>query len=178
MAELTFLSNKTWKEYSKYFFLIVLAITTWILQTSIFNRFQYFNAAPDFMLLGVIYMGLMLGPTCGVLFGIISSFFTASVLYDHVFYFSYPLIGLFAGLLTKNLFSDELLLFIILSFILTFPLEFLNGWQYSIKNSLNIQERLLMVSFYGAITNLIVAPFYYLTMNFFAKRSKLISKTS
>lgn len=173
MAEITFLSNKTRKESSKYFFVIAFAVITWILQVSVLNRIQCFDTACNFMLLSVIYMGLILGPVYGVLFGIACSFLTASILYDHVFYFSYPLIGLFSGLLTKNLFSDELLFFIILSFTLIFPYELLNGWQYSIQNPLNIQDRLLMVSFYGALINLIISPFYYLTMNFITKKLDL-----
>ena len=173
MAEITFLSNKTYKESSKYFFVIVFAVITWILQVSVLNHIQCFDTACNFMLLGVIYIGLILGPVYGVLFGIICSFFSASILYDHTFYFSYPLVGLFAGLLTKNLFSDELLFFIVLSFTLTFPYELLNGWQYSIKNPLNIQDRWLMVSLYGALINLVIAPFYYLIMNFFTKKSKI-----
>ncbi|GEM_PF-6117652 len=170
MAEITFISNKTRKESSKYFFVFIFAVITWILQVSVLNRIQYFDTACNFMLLGVIYIGLTMGPVYGVLFGISCSFLTASILYDHIFYFSYPFIGLFAGLLTKNLFSDELLFFIVLSFILTFPYELLNGWQYSIKNPLNIQDRLLMVSLYGALINLIISPFFYLIMNFITKK--------
>ncbi len=173
MAELTFSTNKTRKESTKYIFISLISLLIWVLQISVFNRIQYFDTSPSLMLVGTIYAGLVLGPVYGVLFGILSSFLGASILYDHVFYFSYPLVGLLSGLLTKNLFSDELLFFIVLCFTITFLTEFLNGWQYSLKNPINIQNRLFMVSLYGGVVNLVISPFFYLIMNFFTKKLRI-----
>ena len=170
MAELTFISNKTRKDTYKYFFVIIFAVITWILQVSIASSFLIFDSTPNLILLGSIYFGLLGGPLNGILFGIISSFFSTSTLYDHVFYFSYPLIGLLAGLLSKKLFSDELLFFIFLAFLLTLPVELFNGWQYSFKNQINIFDRWLLIGFTSAIINLCISPFYYLLMRFITKK--------
>lgn len=173
MTEVAFFSNKTRKELYTYFFISLTAITTWILQVSVFSRPFYFDTNPNLMLIGAIYLGLTFGPTKGTLFGIVSSFFIASILYDHTFYFSYPVIGLLAGLLSKNIFSDELLLFILLSCICTFPAELLNGWQYSLRNETDIFNRYLLIGFNGAILNLFFAPFFYFIMRFVTKKLKL-----
>ena len=172
MAEITFINNKARKERFKYIFVFVFALITWILQVSIINQFLFFDTTPNLILLGNIYCGLTFGPLFGTIFGITSSFFTSSILYDHVFYFSYPLIGFLAGMLTKNLFSDDLLLFIILSFVLTFFCELLNGWQYSIINPVNISSRYFLISFFGAILNLLIAPFFFILMRFITKDIK------
>ena len=173
MAEIIFLSNKTRKESSKYFFVIVFGVITWILQVSIFSHFQCFDATANLFLLGCIYCGITFGPLMGILFGIISSFFIASILFDHTFYFSYPLFGLIAGLLTKNIFSDELLFYILISFLFTFPLEILNGWQYSFHNPINILSRYMQIGFYSAVLNLFLSPFFYYLMRFITKKLNL-----
>lgn len=173
MTEITFLSNKSRKETYKYFFAAILAVITWTLQVSILSKLLCFDTAPNLMLLGTIYCGLTLGPAVGTFFGITSSFLSASILYDHTFYFSYPLIGLIAGLFTKNIFSDELLFFTLLSFLFTFPLEFLNSWQFSLKNPIEISNRYLLVSSSGAFLNLALAPLFYLLIRFVTKKLKL-----
>lgn len=173
MAEITFVSHKTRKETNKIFFVILFAVITWILQVSVFAYFLYFDATPNLMLLGSIYFGLITGPLGGTLFGINSSFFSSCILYDHVFYLSYPLIGFLSGLLTKNIFSDEMLFFILLSFFLSFPLELLNGWQYSLNNSVDIFDRFFLIAINGAILNLFLAPLYYYLMNYVTKKLKL-----
>ncbi|MBI3590949.1 MAG: hypothetical protein HY094_06175 [Candidatus Melainabacteria bacterium] len=173
MSEITFISNKTRKQTFKYFFVIVFAVISWILQVSVFNRFLYFDTAPNLLLLGCIYWGLILGPTFGAVFGIVSSFFCASILYDHIFYFSYPIIGILSGFLIKNIFSDELLFFILLSFLFTIPLEILNGWQYNLANPINIFDRYLMIGFNSAVLNLFLSPFFYWIMKFITKKSAL-----
>lgn len=173
MVELTFISNKTRKELLKYFFVTTFAVITWVLQLSIFNRLAYFDTTPNVLFLGSIYFGLAYGPLTGIFFGITSSFFCASILYDHSFYFSYPLIGLFAGLLTKNFFSDELLFYILLVFLFTFPFEFLNGWQYSLTNPISVLDRYLSIGLYSSILNLLVSPFFYFLTRFVTKKLKL-----
>ena len=170
MAEITFISNKTRKETSRYLFVIIFAVITWILQVSILNRIILFDTAPNLMLITTVFFGLIAGPLNGTISGIIISFLSASILYDHIFYFSYPLIGLCAGLLTKNLFSDELLFFILLTFLFAFPFELFNGWQYSLINPVNITHRIIEVGFGTAVLNLIISPFFYLIMNFITKK--------
>ena len=173
MAEITFFSNKSRNETSRYFFVIIFSIITWILQVSVFSKPFCFDATPNLMLLGSIYIGLTFGPQAGTLYGITSSFLGASILYDHVFYFSYPLIGFLAGLLIKNIFSDEYLFFILLSFFLTFPLELINSWQYGFNNSINTFDRYLLVAFNGGILNLVSAPLFYSLIKFVTKKFKL-----
>lgn len=173
MSEITFLSNKTRKEVIKYFFVVLFAVITWLLQVSIFNQLIYFDITPSILLIGCVYFGLVFGPLAGALFGITSSFFLVSILYDHIFYFSYPLVGLLAGFLTKNLFSDELLFFTLLSFLFTLLLEALNGWQYSTINPTNVLDRYLFISFYSAVINLFLSPFFYLIMRFITNKLKL-----
>ena len=170
MAEITFISNKSRKESSKYFFIFLIAVITWVLQISIFSRFAYFDTIPNLMLLGSVFIGISFGPSMGTLSGIISSFLSANILYDHVFYISYPLAGLLAGVLVKNLFSDELLFFILLCILINFPVDFLNGWQYSFNNPGNFIDRYLLVSLNGVVLNALFAPFYYLMMKFVTKR--------
>ena len=173
MPEVTFLSNTMRKERINYLSVIIIAVITWILQVSIFNRILYFDTAPNFMLLGSIFLGLTEGIFVGSIFGIICSLFSASIFYDHSFYFSYPICGAVAGFLTKKLFSDELLFFILLTFILVFPFELLNGWQFSLKNPINIFARYTIVSFNGATLNLIISPIFYYIMNFVTKKLKM-----
>ena len=173
MAEITLFSNKNRKETSRYIFVILFAFISWLLQVSIFSNFLFFDAIPNLMLLGAIFFGIVSGPLIGTLYGIICSFLSASILYDHVFYFSFPLIGLFAGLLVKNMFSDELLFFILLSFLLTLVFECLNGWQYSVVNQANFFNRYFLAGFSGAVLNLLFAPFYYWLMGFVTKKLKL-----
>ena len=173
MADITFVSNKTRKELVKYIFIITYAVSSWILQVSIFSRLLCFDTAPNLLLLGSIYAGLSYGPLMGALFGIVSSFLSSCILYDHIFYFSLPLIGLLAGLLTKNLFSDELLFFLLLSFLFTLPCESLNGWQYSLKNPTNIIERLLLVGLSSAILNVIFGLFCFWIMSYITKKLNL-----
>ena len=166
MPEITFISNKNRKEASKYFFVFIIAVITWILQISIFSRFLYFDTMPNLMLLGSVFIGISFGPFWGTLFGIISSFFSASILYDHIFYISYPMAGLFAGVLVKNLFSDELLFFILLCILINFPVDFLNGWQFNLHNPINLMGRYFLVSLNGIVFNMLFAPFYYIFMKF------------
>lgn len=172
MAELTFISNKTQKETYKYFVVIIFAVITWVLQISIFSRLLLFDTLPNIMLLGSVYSGLIWGPLNGTLFGIVSSFLSSSILYDHLFYFSYPLIGLLAGLLTKNLFSDELLFFILLCFLLSVPLELLNGFQYGLKNPIILIDRYVLVCLNAAVINLCFSYFFYFIMKIVTKRLK------
>ena len=174
MAEITFISNKTKKETYKYFFVIVSAVITWILQVSILSYFLFFDASPNLILLGSIYFGFKYGPLFGAVFGITASFFCSSNLYDHIFYFSYPIVGLFSGLLRKSVFSDELLFFMLLSFVLTPIIELSNGWQYSLNNSINTLERLSLISFTCAILNLIFSPPYYLLIRYITKKLNLL----
>ncbi len=170
MAEITFISNKTRKETSKYFFIFVFAVITWILQVAVFSRILYFDAMPNLLLISSIYLGIIFGPICGMFYGITASFLSSNISYDHVFYFSYPLAGLIAGLFTKNLFSDELLFFILLCFLFTFPFEFLNGWQYSLINPIKIMDRYLQIGFFSALLTLFLSLFYYLIMKFITKK--------
>lgn len=173
MTEITLLSNKTRRALYKYFFIVVFAVITWVLQLSVFNRLSFFDTSPNFMLIGSIYFGLACGPLEGTLFGTISSFFSASILYDHVFYFSYPIFGLLAGLLTKNLFADELLFFILFSFVVSFPFELLNGWQYSSSNQGDVLTRFFNVALYSSVVNLISATFFYFIMKLVTKKLNL-----
>ncbi|OGI08640.1 MAG: hypothetical protein A3I68_00985 [Candidatus Melainabacteria bacterium RIFCSPLOWO2_02_FULL_35_15] len=173
MPEITFISNKTRKEPIKYFFIFVIAVITWVLQISVFSRFLYFDTMPNLMLLGSVFAGISFGPLTGTLFGIIASFLNANILYDHVFYISYPLAGLLAGILIKNLFSDELLFFILLCVLINFPVDFLNGWQYSFNNPINLIDRYLLVSLNGVVLNTLFAPFYYIIMKFITKKLNL-----
>ena len=170
MAEITFISNKTQKEINKYFFAIIFAVITWILQIAIFSRIFYFDASPSLLTISSIFFGLIFGPVIGTSYGIICSFLISSILYDHTFCFSYPVLGLISGTLAKNIFSDELLLFLLLSFLLTFPVEFLNGWQYSLVNPIKVLDRYLLISVFSALLNLLLAPFYYFAMNFITKK--------
>ena len=170
MEQVIFISNKTKKEILKYIFVLIAAVITWIFQLAVFSKFLYFDTTINLMLLGAIYFALSYGVLMGTFFGITASFLTSSILYDHVFYFSYPLIGIFAGLLTKKLFSDELLFFIVLAFLLTMPVEFLNGWQYSFHNPINITNRFILVCLAGTFLNLFFSPFYYWFMRFVTKK--------
>ncbi len=173
MAEITFISNKNQKEVYKYFFIFVIAVITWVLQISVFSRFAYFDTVPNLMLLGSVFIGISFGSLMGTVSGIISSFLSANILYDHVFYISYPLSGLLAGILIKNLFSDELLFFVLLCVLINFPVDFLNGWQYSFNNPINFINRYLLVSLNGVVLNTLFAPFYYLIMKFITKKFNL-----
>lgn len=170
MPEITFISNKNKKEASKYFFIFAIAVITWILQIAVCSKFLYFDTIPNLLLLGSVFIGISFGPLAGTLFGVISSFLSANILYDHVFYLSYPLVGLIAGVLIKNLFSDELLFFILLCVLINFPMDFLNGWQYSFNNSVHIFNRYLLVSVNGIVLNMLFAPFYYIIMKFVTRR--------
>ena len=173
MAEITFISNKTKKEVNKYLFVITTAVIIWLLQVSVISSFFVFDSTINFFLLGSIYSGAFLGMLPGTIFGVICSFFTASTLHDHIFYFSYPLIGLFCGLFTKNFFSDELLFYASFSFVLTFMAELLNGLQYSMNNQVNIIQHYLHVSLSGALLNLLFAPVFYFLMRLITKKLKL-----
>ena len=170
MAEITFISNKNKKEVSKYFFIFLIAVITWVLQISIFSRFLYFDTMPNLILLGTVFTGISFGPIIGTLFGIVSSFLNANILYDHIFYISYPLSGLIAGILIKNLFSDELLFFILLCVLINFPVDLLNGWQYSLSNPFDFIGRYISVSFNGVVLNTLLAPFYYIFMKFVTRK--------
>lgn len=170
MPEITFISNKNKKEVLKYFFVLLIGVITWILQVAVFSRFLYFDTMPNLMLIGTVFTGISLGPVMGTLFGIISSFLNANILYDHIFYISYPLAGLIAGILIKNLFSDELLFFILLCILINFPVDLLNGWQSSLNNSVNFTGRYIIVSLNGIILNTLLAPFYYIFMKFVTRK--------
>ena len=173
MSQLTFISNKTKKETYKYLFVVTLAIASWLLQVSIFSRFLFFDTSPNLMFLGCIYLGIRFGSPFGTIFGLIASFLCASTAYDHTFYFSYPLCGFVSGLLTKNVFLDELLFCIFLSIVLIPVLEFLNSWQYSFNYPINLLDRLILVTLYGIVINIIIAPIYYLTLRFITKKLNL-----
>ena len=173
MREITLFSNKKQKETSRYIFVVLFAFISWLLQVSIFSNFLFFDAVPNLMLLGTIFLGIVSGPLFGTLYGIVCSFLSVSIFYDHVFYFSFPIIGLFAGLLVKNMFSDELLFFILLSFLLTFVFEYLNGWQYGFINQTNFFNRFFLAGFASSVLNLLFAPFYYWLMKFVTKKLKL-----
>ena len=60
MAEAFYFSNKAKTENLKYLFIFVFVVITWILQVSILNRFVYFDAAPNLLLLGSVFFGLIL----------------------------------------------------------------------------------------------------------------------
>jgi LytS/YehU family sensor histidine kinase len=175
MSETFYFSNKSRNENVKYLFVFLLAVITWILQLSIFSRILYFDSASNLMLLGSVFCGLIFGPLAGTIFGLISSFFCSSLLYDHLFYFSYPLMGFISGLLIKNIFSDELVFFILLAFILTFPFELFNGIQYNNKHLINVFDRYLPVSFYSSILNILIAPFFYWFSKLLIKRFRIKS---
>ncbi len=173
MPEITFISNKNQKRTLKYFLIFLIAVITWVLQVSIFSRFLYFDTIPNLLLLGSVFIGITFGPLMGTLFGIIVAFLNANIFYDHVFYVSYPFAGLIAGILIKNLFSDELLFFLLLCVLINFPVDLLNGWQYSLHNSVKIADRYLLVSLVGVIINGLFAPFYYLFMKFVTRNVNL-----
>ncbi len=173
MTDLTLFSNKKRKETPRYIFILAFAIISWILQVSVVSRFLVLDTFPNILLLSTIYLGLTFGVEFGVLSGIIFAFLNTSIVYDHMFYFPLPLIGLISGLLAKNLFSDELLFFIVLSFLLTLPFEYLTGFQRNLNSSINITDRFLMISTYSALLNLLIAPFFYLFMNLIAKNLKI-----
>ncbi|MBI2995479.1 MAG: hypothetical protein HYY52_02065 [Candidatus Melainabacteria bacterium] len=170
MSEITFFSHKIRKERSKYIFVFIFALFMWVTQVSVINKFLFLDTTLNLILLSNIYFGLIFGPYFGMFYGITSSFFISSILYDHTFLVSYPLIGLLAGLLKKNIFSDELLFYMILSFLFTLVLELLNGWQYGISNSFNLFERYFLISFNGALINLCIAPVFYIVINYITKK--------
>ncbi len=170
MAEAFYFSNKTRNENIKYLFVFLFAVITWILQVSIFSRLTYFDSTSNLMFLGSILVGLIMGPLYGTIFGLISSFFSSSLLYDHVFYFSYPLIGFTSGLLMKNIFSEEIFFFILLSFFLTFPFELINLWQYDTIHNVKLFDRFLMISFNCSILNLLLSPIMYFTVKSIIKK--------
>lgn len=172
MVEITFLSNKSKKEISKYTFIIIFAVITWILQVSIFGEFSLFNSSFNAMLLGTIYTALKIGPGYGTIFGIICSFLSSNLLYDQIFYISYPLIGLISGLLTKRFFSSEILFFTAIIFLFTFPFEFLNGWQYNLKNPVELLDTYVTIATSSSIINLLFSPLFYLFANFVTKKFK------
>ena len=173
MTELTFISNKARKEVNKYLFVIALAVIIWVLQVSVISYFFVFDTTPSLFLLGSIYCGLSYGLLPGTIFGAVCSFFIASTLYDHTFYFSYPLTGLFSGLLIKNFFSYELLFYTLLSFVFTFIVELLNGMQYGLNSHLNIVKYVLDISIPGSVLNLILAVPFYFFMRLITKRLNL-----
>ncbi len=166
MAESFYFSNKDKNKSYKYIFVLVLAVITWVFQLSIFSRILYFDSTANLLLLGSIFCGLTLGPLPGITFGLISSFLCTSLLYDHVFYFSFPLIGLVSGIITKKIFSDELIFFLILSFLFTYPLELINAIQYNKQHLINIFDRLYYVGFNASVLNILLAPLFYWTCKF------------
>lgn len=173
MLETTFISNKTKKGLLKYSFLIVFAISTWILQTAVFSRILLFDTSPNVIYLGTIFAGVISGPFAGSICGMVASFLSASTLYDHIFYLSYPLIGLISGIFTKTYIADELLLFIVTSCTLIFGFELINGLQYSSINKINIFDRYILTSLSGAIINIVIAPIFYFFMKFLTKKLNL-----
>lgn len=173
MLETAFISNKTKKEIFKYSFLTVFAITAWILQIAVFSRFLLFDTSPNLIYLGSIFAGIIGGPIAGSFFGIISSFLCASTLFDHIFYLSYPIIGLTAGILSKSYIADELLLFLLSSITLIFGFELINGLQYSSVNRISILDRYILTSLSGAVIYVIIAPIFYFFMKFITKNLNL-----
>ena len=169
MEEVTFLSHKARKELYKYSFVTIIAVITWILQVSIFSNFHILDANPNVILLGSIFFGLIFGPIAGAFYGIISSFFIASILYDHTFYLSFPIIGFTSGLITKNFFADELLFYLILCILFTLPMELFNGLQYSQIYEVDIFNRLYLISIAEMMLNAIIVPFYYFILNTLSK---------
>lgn len=170
MEEFTFLSIKTKKEIYKFSIITLIAVITWIIQLSIFSRLIYSNTTPSLIYLVCILLGLRYGITIGTFFGIVSSFFIASCLYDQIYYLSFPIIGLISGLLKKYSFADEFLFFILLIVLLIFPLEALNGFQFGYKNSIDISSKIIGFGSYGIILNILAAPFVYLIFNQITKR--------
>ena len=166
MVEVEFISNKTKKEIAKITFALTLATLSWLIQVSILSRFSYFDITLNLFLLGTVFCTLRFGITAGVIFGACASFFSSSILYDHIFYISYPLIGLITGVITKSVFSDELLYYAILCFLLTFITEFLNGWQFSIINQTVFIPRYLQISISSGIIHLLISPIYYILIKF------------
>lgn len=173
MAEITFISNKTRKDINKCLFACFISVILWILQTAILGRQFIFGSSPNLLLISSIFMGLTLGLIPGITFGIISSLLVSYTLYDHIFYFSYVIVSIIACIFTKNIFSSELFFFTLLSFLLTFPFEFLNGWQFSQNKSFNLIEEYILISSTEAILNMFFAPLFYLLMKFVTNKLKL-----
>jgi len=173
MVEIRFLSNKTRKKAYTYIWLSVLAIISWLLQISVFSYTLVLDTTPSLIFFGCIFCGIKYGAKYGTFFGIISSFFSASILYDHIFMISYPVIGFASGIFSKNIFSDEIMSFAFLNLIFTPVIEALNGWQYSFNNEANILNRYLLVASIGTIINLFLSPVYYIILKFISQRLKV-----
>ena len=173
MAEVTFISNKTRKEVNKCLIVALFAVFFWLIQVSVFSSLVFMDDSFNLLYLSTIYFGLRYGPFYGTLFGIFSSFLQANILFDHLFYFSYPLVGFLSGMLIKSIFSDEIILFILLSLALTFPVEMLNGIQYCIKNECNFFSKYFPVVINASINNLLLSPFYYIFMNYLLSKLKI-----
>ena len=170
MTEITFISNKSKKETSQYFFLFVIAVITWVLQIAVFSRFVFFDVSLDLMLLATSFVGISFGLFPGFLFGIVCSLFSSCILFDHVFYFSYPLVGIISALLVKSLFSDEILFFVLLIATFSFLVEILNGLQYLKIFNLSSFLGYLFISFKSSILNTVISPFFFLGTKFIIKK--------
>ena len=173
MSEIVFISNKTRKEVFKYLFLFFVVIVSWVLQIAVFSRFEWLYTAPNLLLVGCIFFGLVFGVFYGSVFGIACAFLSSSILYDHVFYFSYILIGFLSGLLIKNIFLNEFVLFVLLSFLLSFPFEFLNGLQYTFMHPTSFLDRYLLIGTYSSFLNMLLSVFYYWILRFLIQKIKL-----
>ena len=170
---LTFINKKSQDEKIRFLFVFLIVFVSWVVQIAILGKYPVFDTVLNILYLGTIFFGITYGAKLGSFFGILASFFISTLLYDHIFYFSYPLIGLITGILRKNIFSDDSLFFLILVFILFFPFEFLNGWQYSLKNSFDFYQKYFSVAFYGSVTHLIFSLFYYFSIKYITKKINL-----
>ena len=173
MKELTFLNNKTKKELYKYTFAVLTAVITWLLQISMISNIQFFEVSPNLLLLACTFIGLIFGPVSGFITGLIISFLSAGIIYNHVFYLSYPLAGLLAAFILKNIFSSELLSYLILCFILSFPCELLNYFQYSSPEIKIGFGKITSILFISSLQNVISGLLFYFFMTFISKKLKL-----
>lgn len=173
MQEVTFLSNKARKELYKYSSITLIAVITWIFQVSVFSNILIYNTHPNIMFITTLFFGLIGGPVVGTYFGTISAFLSSTILYDHVFYFSYPLLGFISGLLIKNLFADELLFFLVMIVAFAVPMELINGLQYSFRHPMNIYEKAFYLGAIGALINTILGLFLYFLLSYISKKLHL-----
>jgi uncharacterized membrane protein len=176
MKELTFLNNKTKKELYKYTFVALTTVITWLLQISIISNFQFFEVSPNLLLLACIFMGQVFGPVNGFITGLIISFLSAGVIYNHIFYLSYPLVGLLSAFILKNVFSYELFSYLILCFILSFPCELLNYLQYCPPEIKIGFGKIASILFISSLQNVISGLLFYFLMTFISKKLKLMER--
>lgn len=173
MEILNYFSQKTKKEIYRYAIVILLAVIIWILQVSVLSNFCYFDITPNLMLLTTVFLGLTCGPYMGIVFGLFISFFVSSIIFDHVFFISYPIIGLLTGILAKYSFSDEMIYFTFLCILFIIPTEYLNGMQYHLLDKNSFIERLIHASSFSILINALIAPVIYFIFSFFTNKLNL-----